>query len=220
MSERWSFKDAFLCVKIMSRKLSVINSLSVAKLWHDSKLWDWNKHFSCHLKRLFASILSLCIFPEKTPSLISFLFIVYKPQSLFNVWDIAFSREKTHMHTHRNLDIWPSRVILEGHKNWHMHTRILHPSFLMERCNMARKVILIVCPPVSQRKANPLNTGVHPTVDRLTHCIVGQSQSHAHTHTHPCILSLPLSLLPCQGSPCFQHWSSSAFHRESSVVNV
>lgn len=179
----------------MSRKLSVINSLSVAaKLWHNSKLWDWNKHFSCHLKRLFASILSLCIFPEKTRSLISFLFIAYKPLSLFNVWDTAFSKEKIHIYTHRNLDLWPSRVILEGHKYWHMHTHILHPSFLMERCNMVRKVILIVCPPVSQRKANPLNTGVHPTVDRLTHCIVGQS--HTHTHTHVYILPLPLFFSP------------------------
>lgn len=40
------------------------------------------------------------------------------------------------------------------------------------------KVILIVCPPVIQRKANPLNNG--PTVDRLTHCILGQTHTLLH----------------------------------------
>lgn len=46
---------------------------------------------------------------------------------------------------------------------------------------MARKSIPC-CSRVCQKKANPLNAGVHPEVDRLTHCILGLSHKHAYSN--------------------------------------
>lgn len=56
-------------------------------------------------------------------------------------------------------------------------------------CSSARKkkAIHVVCSRVCQQKANPLNAGVHPKVERLTCSTLGLShtclETQARTHT-------------------------------------
>lgn len=162
------------------------DSLSIEELFRDDKLGDWNKHLSCHLKeRLLPFYSSVQHVPWKRQFLSSLAFYF---SFISRIHETFISRKHTHSHT--DLDLWPFTVISEETgrtvTRTHRHTPGLHPSW-RSAAIWQEKVILIVRPPVIQRKANPLNTGVHPTVGRLTRCILGRTHVHAHTR----------SLLPC-----------------------
>lgn len=100
--------------------------------------------------------------------------------------------ECTHAHTRRThahlLTFNPFGLIREGPAGGvggELPIHILHPVFAIWR----EKVIRIVCRPAIQRKANPLNSRVHPTVDRLT-CSV---PPHTHTRTQSMFLMAELT---------------------------